>query len=111
MRARCAKESGKCYKNYGGRGIAVCKRWDKYENFLADMGEAPPGKSLDRINNNRGYMPSNCRWATPKEQARNKRTNIMVTLGKETLCVTDWAARLGVRGHTLRARYHAGTWP
>lgn len=70
MLARCAN-SGNTY--YGGRGIGVCKRWLKFENFLADMGDRPSGKSLDRIDNERGYEPGNCRWATAKQQRANQR--------------------------------------
>lgn len=73
MRSRCNNPNIPRYKDYGGRGITVCKRWDKFENFLADMGEAPDGHSIDRINNNKGYSPSNCKWSTPTEQNRNQR--------------------------------------
>lgn len=74
MKDRCLNPNCQSFKNYGGRGITVCNRWLQYENFLADMGRKPsPAHSLDRINNDRGYSPSNCRWATQKEQTNNRR--------------------------------------
>lgn len=73
MRSRCYNPSLKCFSRYGGRGIQVCARWSRFENFLADMGERPPGKTIDRIDLNGHYMPSNCRWVTPQQNSWNRR--------------------------------------
>ncbi len=73
MKFRCSSAKNKDYKYYGARGIKVCDRWQKFSNFCQDMGERPPGYSLDRIDFNGNYEPSNCRWATATEQNRNKR--------------------------------------
>lgn len=70
---RCLVKTATGYERYGGRGIKICKRWESFKNFLADMGERPKGKTLDRKENGKGYSPRNCRWATPKQQARNRR--------------------------------------
>lgn len=73
MRRRCRGQNHKDFPQYGGRGIQCCERWDSYANFLADMGERPPGMTLDRIDPNGNYEPSNCRWATAKVQRANQR--------------------------------------
>jgi len=88
MRKRCKLKM--FYKNYGSRGIVVCKRWEKsFENFLLDMGAKPtPKHTLDRINNDGNYEPSNCRWATPKEQQRNNRGNRIVVFNGEKVPLT-----------------------
>ncbi len=80
MRRRCDSPKATSYQNYGGRGIKVCERWQSFVNFLADMGERPEGKSIDRWPNKDGnYEPGNCRWATPHEQLMNRRPRTLVT--------------------------------
>lgn len=96
-------------KNYIFRGITVCERWLKFENFLADMGQKPsPAHSLDRVDNSSGYDPENCRWALPAEQCRNQRSNVVIEHEGERLCVADWAAKLGVPAGTLYNRARRG---
>ena len=79
MRRRCYLKTDKDYKNYGERGIKVCKRWDKFENFIKDMGKCPKGFSLDRIDSNGNYEPKNCKWSSAYEQSRNRRTVPKIT--------------------------------
>ena len=110
MKTRCSNPNDKHFDEYGGRGIKVCDRWlNSFENFLADMGEKPsPSHSIDRIKVNGNYEPGNCRWATPEEQARNKRDNRLVTYHNETKCVTEWARELGVWHGVLIKRLNSG---
>lgn len=106
---RCHNPNNQSYKWYGGRGIKVCRRWrNSPKTFLNDMGERPKGLSLDRINNDGNYEPSNCRWATTKQQMRNYRRNKMITFNGETLALIDWAERLGMDHKTVGGRLRSG---
>jgi hypothetical protein len=96
---------------YFDRGIGVCDRWLKFENFISDMGERPsPDHTIDRIDNDKGYSPENCRWATSKQQARNRRNNRFVEAFGERLTIAEWAERFGIKAHTIRGRLDDG-WP
>lgn len=108
MRARCENAARPDFMNYGGRGINVCDRWMKFENFLADMGEPLANTSLDRIDNARGYSPDNCRWASRRQQARNKRTTVMHEYAGRSMCLTDWSDELGIGRVTLLKRLQRG---
>ena len=112
MKNRCINFNYSGYKDYGGRGITVCERWMKFENFLEDMGE-PPTKNhtLDRKNNNKGYCKLNCRWATKDQQMRNKRNNIFLTHKGKTQCMTNWANQYGINKNTLQYRIGKLNWP
>lgn len=103
MRARCRHG----HRNY--EGVAVCDRWQDFSSFMADVGSPPsPKHSLDRIDNDRGYEPGNVRWATSKEQNRNKRTNRHVTAFGETRLMEDWRPVAGLRAGTISARLSRG---
>lgn len=112
IKKRCLNPSEPSYPRYGGRGITICTRWiDSFEAFFLDMGATPSLEhSIDRIDNNLGYTPDNCRWATTSEQARNQSRNKMLTFRGETKCMSDWADCLGLGRSTLRKRLKMG-WP
>lgn len=111
MIQRCTNTNEADYHNYGGRGITVCDRWKKFANFLEDMGNPPTHKhSIDRINNNKGYYKSNCRWATSKQQTRNTRRNHVISYSGKTQCITDWAKDLNMSLETLTARINRYGW-
>ena len=105
---RCTNTNQPNYPDYGGRGVGVCERWRDFANFLADMGARPAGKEIERIDNDAGYHPDNCRWASRADQNRNRRNNRMVEYGGETLCLADWSARTGIRFGALRYRLESG---
>lgn len=108
MLSRCENKKNKRYSSYGGRGITVCERWRTFDNFLSDMGVRPDGKSIDRIDNEKGYSPENCRWATNVEQQRNKSNNHLVTHNGLTKTLVEWAEYVGMRQMKLVQRLHWG---
>jgi hypothetical protein len=108
MIARCTNENHAAYPYYGGSGITVCERWLEFPNFLADMGEKPTGKSIERRNYRIGYEPKNCCWATLKEQARNRRSNRLITLDGVTRTIAEWSEQTGIRQSTISWRLQAG---
>lgn len=110
MIRRCSDPKILHYENYGGRGITVCDRWVKFENFLEDMGERPVGMTIERIDNNGNYEPRNCRWATKKEQGRNKRNNKILTFMGQSMTATDWAEKIGVEPRIVLSRLNTYKW-
>ena len=110
MLKRCSNPKHDNYAFYGGRGIKVCERWQTFESFLADMGEAPAGMTLDRRDNNGNYEPSNCRWATAQEQAENRRNSVYVTLDGVQMTLTAAARKLGISQPLANWRLRKG-WP
>lgn len=109
IKSRCLLPHNPGFRNYGGRGITICSRWLTFENFLADMGRRPsPQHSIDRIDNDGNYEPGNCRWATRKEQAQNRRTTRLVTIGGERRSISDWEASSDVSAHQIGQRLDAG---
>ena len=109
MRQRCGDPGNDNYASYGGRGIKVCDRWiDSFENFFADMGSRPKGTSLDRIDNEGHYEPGNCRWATPKEQGNNRRTNVRLTYKGQERTIAEWASTVGCCPKAFAYRVRSG---
>src|SRR5690348_13492356 len=104
MIRRCSNPTFAGWAMYGGRGIRVCERWlgtEGFKNFLADMGERPDGKTLDRYPDKNGnYEPGNCRWATARNQARNTRRNRMITLHGKSQCAAAWEEETGILAKT-----------
>ena len=109
MRQRCLNPNSHRYYTHGGRGISICTRWESFPNFLEDMGLKPDGFTLERIDNNGGYSPENCKWATPHEQARNRRTNVFICFNGETKTIMDWANELGLSFTAMKKRLKK--WP
>ncbi len=104
--------SGTGSRLYRRKGVIVCRRWRRFENFLADMGEALSERhQIDRIHNGGVYGPGLCRWATPKEQNRNRKDNVRVSYRGKTLALSEWAERLGIKYWTLWSRIRRRGWP
>jgi hypothetical protein len=112
IRNRCLNHNVKSYKDYGGRGIKVCDAWlNSFENFLKDMGEKPSEKhTIDRIDVNGNYEPSNCRWATTVEQSRNKRNTVLISYDGKSLTLSEWSELTGVKRSTLSMRFYNYNW-
>lgn len=112
MVRRCRDPRVKKFAYYGGRGISVCEQWHSFWAFLLDMGNRPSTMhSIDRINTNGNYEPGNCRWVTQKEQCRNTRRNRHVTMNGETLCISEWCERLGMKRTVVQTRIFRGMTP
>lgn len=108
---RCCNPFSRDYRRYGAKGIGVCERWKgSFEAFIEDMGWSPAKCSVDRIDNAKGYSPDNCRWATAKEQGRNRSDNKFVEWNGERRCIADWAERIGISPPALQNRLRR-EWP
>ncbi len=108
MHNRCYLKNHLHYHNYGNRGIKVHERWHIFENFYTDMGDCPQGLTLERIDNNGPYSKDNCRWATRKDQARNKRNNRLLLFKDTTRTLAEWSELSGVEYNCLTKRLNLG---
>ena len=108
MLSRCRNPNASQYEKYGGRGITVCERWSTFENFYADMGDPPPRHSIERIDVNGNYEPGNCRWATDKEQANNRRNTRFYEVGGQRMTISDVAAQAGMPAQIIAGRMTSG---
>lgn len=111
MKTRCTNVNIKDYARYGGRGIKYCEEWELFTNFYNDMFESFESElTLDRIDVNQGYSKENCRWATPTEQANNRRSSKYITLGSETQTLENWIKTSGIKSSTVRQRIYGYGW-
>jgi len=108
MMSRCKNTNSHAYPSYGGRGITVCQRWASFNYFLEDMGERPPGTTLDRKDNDQGYTKENCRWEDQKTQSRNTRSNRLVSYGGVAKPISWWSEAMGWPHHVIASRLRAG---
>lgn len=108
MLSRCENKNCAAYKDYGARGITVCDEWHSFDVFFADMGHRPEGKSLDRIDNDKGYCKENCRWASRDEQIANRRASRRVSINGETKTFSQWEKHFGLPDSTISNRVRKG---
>lgn len=108
MRARCNNPNNTDFKDYGGRGIKVCARWENFAHFFDDMGDRPAGASIDRIDVNGDYSPENCRWADASTQANNKRSNHRISFQGATRTLQEWCRHFGLDHSKVRYRLSRG---
>lgn len=111
MRGRCNNPGDKKYHRYGGRGITICERWSDFENFLHDMGERPPGTTIDRIDVDGNYEPGNCRWATQMEQQNNRGNNVRVQHNGRMVTLSEFARAHGLEPDLVMSRMKRGDSP
>ena len=111
MKQRCNNPKHPRFKDYGGRGITICKRWDLFSNFFIDMNESyKDNLTLDRINNSKGYSKNNCKWSTYREQNENRRDNKKLSFNGLTMTITRWSEKLGIKKSTLDMRFYKYGW-
>jgi len=108
MKTRTTNKNDPAYKNYGGRGIKLCPKWNTFSNFLRDMGVCPAGKEIDRIDNDKGYSPGNCRWTTRKQNQNNKRSNRFLECRGKRQTLMQWANERKVNESLIRSRLNSG---
>lgn len=108
MLTRCRNPNVPAFANYGGRGIRVCERWLVYANFLADMGDRPSGCTIERLDNDGNYEPGNCAWRTPRDQANNRRSNVVLEWAGRRQTVAEWARETGMPYGRLQRRLALG---
>jgi hypothetical protein len=112
IKQRCHNPKAVGYKGYGGRGIKVCESWlHSFETFYADMGERPPGRTIERIDNEKGYSKENCRWATKRQQASNRRNTLLISYSGEKKTLTEWSREYGMPRGVLWQRIYNMKWP
>ncbi len=111
MKDRCNNPKNRRYKDYGGRGITICKAWqESFLEFYNDMGIKPKNSTLERINNNGNYIKNNCKWATKEEQNRNQRSNIVIEYNGMKKILSEWSKFLGIKYMTLYNRLFTYNW-